>query len=372
MKVPYFGVDRQYKNHREQYLAIADRVWSTGKVLQGADVAELEEKVRTICNRRHGVAVGSCTDALAFSMEALNIGAGDEVLVTGYSFFASVSQIVRVGATPVFVDIDPDYYMMNLKAAESLITPRTKAILAVHMFGQTLNLTEVEMFAANHNLILLEDAAQSIGAYDGKRPAGSLGVGSSISFDPTKVINSFSSAGIFVCDDDDLANTVRMMRYHGKSPETKGFEILGYNSQLANDMAGMLSFKVDHLTEWNGRRNEVAAMYTEGLKNVTEVTVPKRRPGSTHNFHKYVLQAKNRDGLAAALKSQGIETMVHYSKPLCDEGMIKKLNLPAAYTNVPVARMAASAVISLPVFPELTQEEVQYVVDSIKAFYAKN
>lgn len=372
MKVPFFGLDRQYQRYKQEFLGIADRIWSSGKVLQGPDVAALESTTRAICKREHAIAVGSCTDALAFALEANGVGEGDEVLVTAFSFFASVSQIVRVGAVPVFVDIDPDYYLMRLDHAETLVTPRTKAIIAVHIFGQTLPMAEVEGFAKRHKLLLIEDTAQSLGSLDGSRPAGSMGQVSCMSFDPTKVIGSFSSAGMLLTDDAAMAERVRMMRYHGRSLKSKDFEILGYNSQLASDMAAMLDFKMARLAEWEKERAAIAKLYIEGLEDLGQIVLPKVRQGSTHNWHKFVLQAKNRDQLAEHLKSHGIETLVHYGKALSDEKCILSLNLPVQYREVPVARQAASSVISLPVFPDLREEEVKWVVEKIKEFFIRN
>ena len=369
MKVPFFGLDRQYKMYRDSFIEISDQVLSTGNVLQGEHTKALEQLLCKITARKYGVAVGSATDALAFALMSLNIGTDDEVLVTSFSFFASVSPIVRVGARPVFVDIDPDYYMMELNRIEEMITSRTKAILAVHLYGQTLPMKQLEGLAVKHNLVIIEDAAQSLGSFDETRPAGSMGQVSCISFDPTKIIGSFSSAGALVTDDPDIFNKCVALRYHGRNTQTRRYEILGFNSQLAEEMAAMLVFKVNQLENWVKERDRVAGIYLNNLDTIPSIRLPKIREGSGHNWHKFVMRASNRDGLQKHLKENGIETMIHYPKALCDEPLIQQLmEKPVA---VPVSRKAAEEVISLPIFPEITNDEAAYVVKSIREFYSR-
>lgn len=368
MKVPFFGLDRQYKLYRNEFITITDHVLSTGKVLQGEHTKSLEDLLCTITGRKYGVAVGSATDALAFALMAVNVGSGDEVLVTSFSFFASVSPIVRVGAIPVFVDIDPDFYMMDLERLEGLVTKRTKAILAVHLYGQTLPMKELEDFAEKHGLTIIEDAAQSLGSFDGLRPAGSMGEVSCISFDPTKIVGSFSSAGALVTDDPEIYNKCIALRYHGRNPTTRQYEILGFNSQLAEEMAAMLVFKVKLLDKWIKERDRIACIYLNDLSQLSQLVLPKIREGSGHNWHKFVMRASHRNELQYYLKDNGIETMVHYAKPLCDEPVIQQL--AEREIDVPVSRQASEEVISLPIFPEITNNEAHYVVDAIKDFYS--
>lgn len=369
MEIPFFGLDRQYSRYKEDFLSITDRVLSSGKVLQGADVVELENKLSSRCNRKGAVAVGSCTDALAFALLAAGVKAGDEVLVTSFSFFASVSPILRVGALPRFIDIEAATYMMDISLLERQITAKTKALLAVHLFGQTLPMADIEDFCRRHGLILIEDAAQALGASDEDRQAGSMGVVSCLSFDPTKVIGSFGSAGVLLSDDEDILDHARALRYHGRNPKTRQYEILGFNSQLASEMAGMLSFKVDQLDEWIGERDEIARIYLEGLKDVPDIILPQKRQGSTHNWHKFVIRSSKRDELEAYLASKGIATMVHYPRPLCDEPLVQGYNLPADAIDVPCTRHITSQVLSLPIFPELTPQEAGYVVECVRGFF---
>lgn len=369
MQIPFFGLARQFDRHRTEFLAIIERVLASGQALQGADVGKFEESLAQVCRRRYAVALGSCTDALAFALLAAGVGPGDEVLITGTSFIASVSPILRIGARPRFVDIELDHYLMDLGTAEGLVTPQTKAVLAVHLYGQTLPMAAWEDFASRHGLALIEDAAQALGARDGARPAGSMGRVSCISFDPTKVIASFSSAGALLTDDAEIARKARMLRYHGRDPETRQYEMLGFNSQLATEMAATLAFKLGRLAEWEAERARVANHYLQALAGLPQLVLPRIRPGSTHNWHKFVLRAERRDALALALKEVGIQTMVHYSRALPDEPLIKSLNLDPAAVRIPNARRHATEALSLPVFAEMTDAEAAYVATEVRKFY---
>lgn len=368
-KVPFFGLDRQFKRYRKEFLDIAETSLASGQALQGEDVRAFEKSLCATGRRKEAVAVGSCTDAIAFALIACGVGPGDEVMVTSFSFFASVSPILRVGAVPRFVDIEPDYHMMNLDLLDRLVTPRTKAIMAVHLFGQTFDMQRVENFAQKHGLLIIEDAAQALGAMDGERPAGSLGIASCLSFDPTKVIGSFSSAGALLTDDEDIAEKARSLRYHGRGAKTRRYEILGFNSQLSTEMAGMLNFKLSKMAEWEQERNVIAMKYIDGLSGIKEVSLPKIRNGSSHNWHKFVIRAGNRDMLQAHLEKNGIQCMIHYPTALCDEPLIKRLGLPEDATRVPEARKASASVLSLPIFPDLYSDEVERVIASIRDFY---
>lgn len=367
LQVPFFGLDRQYARYRQEFLAIADRVLSSGLVLQGKEVAEFEASVAAAVGRRHVVAVGSCTDALAFALLACGVQPGDEVIVTAFSFFASASPILRVGAIPRFADIDPATFMMDLARLDALVTPRTRAILAVHIFGQTLPMDRVEAFAAHHGIALVEDAAQALGARDGSRPAGSMGRASCFSFDPTKVIGAFGSGGALGTDDADIAAHARALRYHGRDPASRQFARVGFNSQLSSEAAAMLAFKMAHLEEWQAERARIADLYRRGLDGLAGLTMPATRPGSTHNWHKFVVRARERDALAQHLAKRGVATMVHYSRLMCEEPAVTGLG--GATPNLPAARDAVDHVLSLPIYPDMTEAEAAAVIDGVRSFY---
>ncbi|UFS69331.1 DegT/DnrJ/EryC1/StrS family aminotransferase [Geomonas sp. RF6] len=363
--IPFFALDRQFAAHRQEIMTRIELVLASGKVLQGEPVTELEEKVASLCGRRYGVALGSCTDALAFALTACGVGEGDEVLVTAFSFIASASCIARVGAVPVFVDIDPHYYMMDLRDAASRVTPRTRCLIAVHLFGQCLDMNEVERFASTHGLRVIEDAAQSFGSSFAGRRAGSMGDASCISFDPTKVIGAFGSGGMLLTDSPDIAATATPLRYHGKNMKSGAFEMVGYNSQMPSEHASLLSLKVDLLGDWIKKREEVAARYLEGLAGIPGVGLPKRRPGSTHNWHKFVIRSGERGALREFLRKEGIETMVHYPTPLDRVAPLRTEGSASVG-----AQRAADEVLSLPIYPELREDEVSRIINTIRAFFS--
>lgn len=367
--IPFFALDRQYLRYRESFRAINDQVLRHGQVLQGPEVSEFEGKLCRLVGRRHAVAVGSCTDALAFSLMASGIGSGDEVLVTSLSFIASVTAILRVGATPRFVDVDPSSGLMDLDSLEKQVTPASRALLAVHLYGRTLPIEWLEGFASRHQLLLLEDAAQALGTFSETRPAGSMGLASCLSFDPTKVVGSFGSGGAVLTDDPVLADTLRMLRYHGRDPVSRSFVRLGYNSQLSSEMAAMLSFKLDQLPTWMEERGAIAHLYLEGLVDLPEVALPPPILAKTHNWHKFVLRTPRRDALAAFLKGRGIQTQIHYPCPLNEEPVVLQHLPPEAVTIMPGARQLARTALSLPIYPELTPEEALHVVQVIQEFF---
>ena len=373
MQIPFFTLARQFERYRDDFLRIAAQTWSTGRVLQGPEVASLEARLQELTDRRHAVAVGSCTDALAFGLLSCGVGPGDEVLITALSFFASVSPILRVGAVPRFVDVDPRTFMMDVDALEGAITTRTRAIVAVHMFGQTAPMGRLESIARSHRLALIEDAAQAIGSRDADRPAGSMGTVSCLSFDPMKVIGAFGSGGAILTDDDGIASHVRQLRYHGREPQSRRYERLGYNSQLPSAQAAMLHFKLGVMDEWQRQRDALAHLYFDALGEVEQIQLPQVRTGSTHNWHKFVIRAADRDSLRQSLTDAGIGTMIHYPRVLSDEPAIGALraSVPDVGTEpVPLARAATHEVLTLPLFPELRPEEAQRVIEAIKHHYS--
>lgn len=367
--VPFYGLDREFERYEHEYMALIRQVLSTGRVLQGIEIEKFEEKLAKHCDREFSVATGSCTDALAFALMANDIGTGDEVIVTAYSFFASASPILRVGAIPQFVDIEPQTFMMDLDQVEIAINERTKAIMAVPLFGQTFDMAAMERLAARHGLVLIEDAAQAFGARDAGRPAGGMGQASCVSFDPTKVLASFGSAGALLTNDPAVASRVRMLRYHGRNSLTRHHEQIGYNSQIATDRAAILNFKLTLLDQWQERRDEIALQYRQGLHGINEILLPQIRANSSHSWHKFVVRATDRDRLSAWLRERGVSTMVHYARVLPDEPSLR-IYTPTN-NSLPVARSMVGQVLSLPIYAELTDEEVCYVIDSIKSFYAR-
>lgn len=367
MDIGFFDIDKVYKEHKEEINLAIEKVLTSGKVLMGPEIEELENVVANYCNRKYAVATGSCTDALFFAITGSGINKGDEVLVTSYSFIASVSPILRIGAIPVFVDIDPNSFMMNLDDLKSKITNKTKAIVAVHLFGQCLPIDELEEIATENNLILIEDAAQSLGSYYNSRSAGSMGIASCISFDPTKVIGAFGNGGILLTDDENMFKVVSKLRYHGKNIETGEFEILGYNSRLSSYQAALLLIQFNHLDSWIEKRNKIAELYNDELKEIDEITVPQVDGKTIHIYHKYVMKVERRDQLKEHLMQNGIKTMIHYKKTLFENELFNQYKYFSQ--DIIVATKITKQVLSLPIYPSLKIEEIKHITESIKDFY---
>jgi dTDP-4-amino-4,6-dideoxygalactose transaminase len=364
MKIPFFGATREFSAHSEEYMARIAEVLSTGQVLQGPDIVMLERRMAALVGRRHGVAVNSCTDALYFALLAAGVQPGDEVLVTDFSFIASASCIVRLQAVPIFVDIR-NTYDMDLERVAAAITPKTRAMILVQLFGQMSDPVHVEQFTREHDLILIEDAAQALGASFRGRYAGSIGLASCFSFDPTKPISAPGSGGMILVDDDVLANHLRRLRYHGRDCFGQYLD-LGYNSQISTLGAAVLAAKLDHNDAWLARRRTIASYYSDRLSTL-DLVFDSERPGGTHIYHKYVLGVPRRDALRAHLENHGIPTMVYYPCPL------HRLPCFAGYgyedRHYPMALSLSQAVVALPIHPFLTDTEVDAIVTAIKRFY---
>ena len=368
MNIPFFGIDRLYADHSENMLKAIDTVFTHGKVLMGPEVEQFENDISSYCNRKYAVSTGSCTDALYFSLRSAGVGLGDEVLITSFSFIASASAILRTGAIPVFVDIDRKYYMMDPSDLESKISEGSKAILAVNLFGQTLPMDRMEDIADRNNLILIEDTAQSLGGKWNGRPAGSMGLISCISFDPTKIIGAFGNGGVLLTDDKEIHDNAVKLRYHGKNMESGNFEILGYNSRLATSQAALLQYQLSHLDLWSKKRREIADFYKSELQNIGEIQLPEVQDGCEHIYHKFVLQCDDRNSLKEHLAKDGIKTMIHYNNALFEHQLFE--NYASRKKYVSLVHEIKERVLSLPIYPELTDDELSYITDSIKTHYA--
>jgi len=309
--------------------------------------------------RAHAVAVGSGTDALGFALMALGIGPGDEVVVPDLSFVATASAILRVGATPRWADVAPDGLM---KPYRGLIGPRTAAVIAVSLYGRPLDASALETFATRHGLALIEDAAQALGARRGGRRAGAVGVASCISFDPTKPLAAPGSGGALLTDDATVAARVRRLRYHGRDGGASAE--LGFNSQLPSIAAASLLVKLRHEPAWRARRQAIAATYGAAMDGLDGVALPGPVPGGEHAFSKYVIRARGRDDLRAKLTAAGVPTRVHYPRALHAEPLFA--NCPPPDGEPPGAAELARTVLSLPMHPFLTDEEVERVGTAIK------
>lgn len=367
-QIPFMSIERMVSRHKNEISNNVMRVYSSGQMLHDKCIDDLENNLTRLCDRKFAVTVNSCTDAIYFALHAAGIRPGDEVLITSFSFIASVSPILRIGAVPVFVDLSEDCFMMTLGDIEKKITPRTKAIIVVHLFGQMLPLDAIEKMAKDHGLTVIEDAAQSIGSYQNKRPAGNLGLASCLSFDPTKIIGAFGTGGAVLTDDLTVYKTLKKLHYHGKNYKTGNFEIIGYNSRISSSQAALLNFQLDHLKKWISRRNEIASMYSEKLKHLCQIQTPKILSGNIHTFHKYVIKTERRHELIQFLKNKGIETKIHYEKLLFEYKLFNNYKFFAE--NIKTAHHVKDSVLSLPIYPELNDTEVKYISLKISEFFS--
>jgi dTDP-4-amino-4,6-dideoxygalactose transaminase len=351
-EVPFFAAQRTWAEHGARHLELMAGALAGGRALQGEAVAAFEAALAARCGRRHAVAVGSGTDALGFALLASGIGPGDEVIVPALSFIASASCVLRVDATPVFADVD-EHLLLDLDAAAALVTPRTRALVAVDLYGQMVDPDAAEAFAHAHGLVVVEDAAQALGAEAGGRRAGATGALSCCSFDPTKTVAAPGSGGAVLCDDDGLAERLRRLRWHGRDGSGAYVE-LGFNSQLPSASAAVLLDKLGLDAGWTRRRRAIAARYDAALEGREHPPVGVA-PGRTHVFQKYVVRGPGRDELRERLRAAGVPTLVHYPVALNRHPVF------AGAAPCPRAEAACAEVLSLPIHAYLADDEVARV-----------
>ena len=366
IRIPFYGIKKFYEENSQEILGVVNRVYSSGMMF-GEEILKFERELCSLTGRKYAITVNSCTDALFFALKSAGIGNGDEVIVTSFSFIASAGSIIRAGAIPVFTDIDPNTYLMDIADMESKITSSTKAIITVHLFGHSLDISAIEQITKNNNLFLIEDAAQGLGAKSGGRNAGSMGNISCLSFDPTKVISAFGSGGAILTDDKQIFEQIKKLRYHGKG-ESDDFLQEGYNSRLSAAQCAILSYQMNsHLFKRIKRLRKIADIYQNELGNTDEIRLPFSSEGNFHIYHKYVLQTQLRDKLKLWLKENGIETLIHYPRPLFEYSLFN--NYPFSAENIINCNDICQRVLSLPIYPELQNEEVDYICKTIKKFY---
>jgi dTDP-4-amino-4,6-dideoxygalactose transaminase len=365
MDIPILDLKAQYMAHREEIDNAILGVVESGQFILGAHVKALETEIADYVGCRHAVGVASGTDALQLALAALGIGSGDEVITTPFTFIATASTISHAGAVPVFVDIDPRTFNLVPELVEEAVTPRTKAILPVHLFGQCAEMEPLLEIARRHGLKVIEDAAQAIGAEENGQRAGSFGDIACFSFYPTKNLGAYGDGGMVTTNDPELAEKVDLLRRQGSKKKYLN-EVLGFNSRLDEIQAALLRVKLKYLDEWVEGRQRVAHRYGELLDGVG-VATPYERPGVRHVYHQYTIRAPRRDELQAHLKERGIGTMIYYPVPLHRLPLYGGLGY--AEGSLPVSEQAAGEVLSLPMYPELSSEQIQTVVGAIVRFY---
>lgn len=359
--IPVCDLQPEIEKHWDEFMEAFAGVLRSGRFIMGPNVRAFEEEAARYLGVKHAIGVNSCTDALVISLRALGIGPGDEVITTPFTFFATAEAISMVGATPVFVDIDPVTYNIDPNLIEDAITERTKAILPVHLYGQAADMDAIVDIARRYDLKIVEDVAQAMGGRYKGRQLGTIGDVGAFSFFPTKPLGGFGDGGLIATNNDDVAEVARMLRVHGSKKKYYN-EMFGYNSRLDEVQAAMLRIKLRHLDDANESRRAVAARYRQMLAGVTEVDLPGERTDSHHVYHQYTIRIKgaNRDSVQQTLKSHGISTMVYYPVPL------HLLPVYAGnYPAMPNAELAAAQVLSLPMWPELGEEMQRRIVDAL-------
>lgn len=370
MKVPSFDLKEQYASLREELLPLLDSVMSGGQFILGEQVRMLEQEVAEYVGAGYGIGVANGSDALHLALMVCGVGPGDEVMVPAFTFFATAGSVIRAGATPVFIDIDPDTFNIDVKAVEGSVSASTKAVIPVHLYGQSAAMEVLMQVARKHNLRVIEDAAQAIGARRNGQPVCTFGDVGTLSFFPTKNLGAFGDAGFVLSNDGDLAEKVRRLRVHGA--KVKYFhEEPGYNSRLDEMQAAILRVKLKRLKAWTNRRREIAARYDTLLKQAgiaSLIAPPVEAEGNFHVYHQYTVKAEARDELQKFLAERGVGATVYYPWPLHLLPVFRSLKYKVG--DLPVAEDAAAHVLSLPMFPELSSEQQEYVVEQIVAFYA--
>ena len=363
--VPLVDLKRQTRRLAPQVTAAIREVLDSGAFILGPAVARLERTMARYCERRYAVAVGSGTDALRLTLSALDIGPGDEVITTPFSFVATASSILRCGATPIFADVDPETYNLDPERIESAISPRTRAILPVHLYGQPAEMDPIRDLAAARGLRVVEDCAQAIGArYQGAR-VGSLGDAGCLSFFPTKNLGAFGDGGMVVTDNAEIVERLTLLRNQGNRRKHRA-DVLGFNSRMDTLQAAILEVKLASLEEWNSQRRAIARRYDRWLEAAPVETPSESRRGR-HVYNVYTLRAPRRDQLADRLAGRGIGNAVYYPVPLHLQRIFSGLGYD--HGSLPASEKASREVISLPIFPELTPEQQKRVCEALYDFY---
>jgi len=373
--VPLLDLTRQYASLRKEVLAAIESVCDSQQYILGPAVADFEAQATQFLGAKFCLGCASGTDAIFLALAAAGIGPGDEVITTPFSFFASASSITRLGARPVFADIDADTYNIDPISVQKLIEHRVRlrAVLPVHLYGLCADMDALCRIAASHKLVLVEDAAQAFGATWRGRRAGTLGNLACFSFYPSKNLNAFGDAGAVTTDDEKLAARVRLLRAHG-SRQRYYHEEIGWNSRLDSMQAAVLTVKLKYLERWNSQRQQHAETYGNLFKAAglvasdSPIRLPKSTPTASHIYHQFVIRAQRRDELRKFLAGRGVGSEVFYPVPLHRQKCFDYLGYGEG--SLPVAETAAREVLALPMFAELTDEELRVVVDAVADFYS--
>ncbi len=365
MNIQMVDLKRQYQKYKSEFDMAVAEVLASAQFINGPDVKKLAEEMQAYLQVKQAIPCASGTDALQLALMALEIGPGDEVITTPFTLVATAETIGLLGARPVYADIEEKTYNIDPEKIEAAITEKTRAIIPVHLYGQPADLDSILEIAGKHNLPVIEDAAQAVGARYKEKPVCSFGQIGCISFFPSKNLGAYGDAGMVTAQDDSLAEKIRMIANHGSKVRYQ-HDLLGVNSRLDTIQAAILRVKLKYLDEWNEKRRDIAEHYSRGLKGLPVVT-PFVADYSEHIYHQYTIQVENRDGLQQHLNERGIPNAIHYPIPLHRQPAFK------SYTDrkFPVAERIAEKVISLPMHPDLTTDEQDYIIEAIRQFVSE-
>lgn len=362
MNVPFGDLKRVYLEHKEEFDEAVSRVLSSGWYLFGKELEQFETAFSTYCSAKHGIGAASGTEAIQVAVSACCIGAGNDVLTVSNTCVPTITGIEATGAKCVFVDIEPNTYTMNPELIEARLTSKTKAIVIVQLYGQCADMDAILAIAMKYDLKVIEDCAQAHGAtYKGKR-AGSLGDVAAFSFYPTKNLGAFGDAGMVVTNDDNIAERARMLRNYGQKGRYNHV-IKGLNSRMDELQAAILNAKLPFLDQWIKRRQQIAERYISAFEKY-DIALPLTTQGRNHTYHLFVVRVKNRDSFMKKLAECGVQTAIHYPSPVHLQPAYSEYSNQAKF--LPITEAQASELVSIPIYPELTDEEVDYVIKSVK------
>jgi len=359
--IPMVDLKNQYKLLKPEIDALLDQVFESTAFILGPNVQQFEKEVAEMLGVKHALSCASGTDALHLALRAAGIGAGDEVITSTFTFIATAEAICYVGATPVFVDIDPQTFNLDPELVKNAITDKTRAILPVHLFGQPADMPKLMALAKQHNLMVIEDCAQSFGARVNDQFTGNIGLAGCHSFFPSKNLGCYGDGGMITLNDDDMADQIRTLRNHG-SRQRYHHDIIGYNSRLDEIQAAILRVKLRHIEAYNQNRYRAAQQYSSQLKDV--VRTPHEDKIGNHVYHQYTILTPKRDAIMAALTEQQIACAIYYPIPLHQQ---KAFGHEYADITLPISEQVASECMSLPIFPELSEAQIMQITDIIKA-----
>lgn len=392
MNIPLIDLKAQYESLADKLNEATLGVLSSANYIMGKTVLDFEKEFADYIGVKYAISVGNGTDALVLALKAMGIGNGDEVITTPFTFFATSEAISAVGATPVFVDVDKETFNIDTAKIEEKITLKTKAIMPVHIFGQSADMDEINEIAKKHNLMVIEDACQAIGGKYKGRKIGSLGDVACFSFFPTKNLGCAGDGGMIVTDNDKIATIARALRTHGSGENgQKAYNLLnnieeevqkaegandtvynplkyynyliGFNTRLDAIQAAILDVKIKEIDKWNAKRREIVKLYNEALQN-NDLVTPVAKDYNEHVYHMYILQSENREEVIEKLKEAGIATGVYYPVPLHLQKVYKNLGYKEG--DMPVAEYLSHRTFAIPVYPELTEEQVEYIISKLK------